>query len=124
MILFQCLFNVVVLFRYEFLERFLIVFFHAIQCKPNEILARLISKIYQYLWRCWEPGKHCSPSPCLAYASGLIHCQQIRPQPEIGNGNINNWTINFDVSQADLAKSQTATFTIQLAGAETASGES
>ncbi|KAG0146650.1 hypothetical protein CROQUDRAFT_62650 [Cronartium quercuum f. sp. fusiforme G11] len=46
----------------------------------------------------------------------------VRPHVVIGTGNINNWTVNFDVSACSLSKAKTATLTIQLAGAETAVG--
>lgn len=45
-----------------------------------------------------------------------------RTVQETGNGNINNWTISFDVAQSDLAGTSNATFTVQLAGAKTAAG--
>lgn len=46
----------------------------------------------------------------------------VRPVEEAGNGNINNWTVRFDTSQSDLQNTSNATFTIQLAGAKAASG--
>lgn len=39
-----------------------------------------------------------------------------------GDGNINNWTVTFDVAGADLDGAEEATFTIQLAAAKGASG--
>ncbi|KAL7270403.1 hypothetical protein RUND412_006891 [Rhizina undulata] len=42
--------------------------------------------------------------------------------PEIVTENINSWTINFDLTADDLKDKQTVTFTIQLAGAKTAAG--
>ena len=46
--------------------------------------------------------------------------------PDYGNGNINNWTVQFDLDSAEVSRSQypqqIATLTIQLAGAKTASG--
>ncbi|KAF2108041.1 polysaccharide lyase family 4 protein [Lophiotrema nucula] len=45
-----------------------------------------------------------------------------RPVQTAGHGEINNWTITFDVDKKDLAKKTEATFTIQLAGAKTAAG--
>ncbi|KAI1260331.1 polysaccharide lyase family 4 protein [Xylariaceae sp. FL1019] len=45
-----------------------------------------------------------------------------RPVQEAGHGEINNWTITFDVTQADLHDTSEATFTVQLAGAKTAAG--
>jgi rhamnogalacturonan endolyase len=44
----------------------------------------------------------------------------VRPEPYTEN--VNNWTILFDASEKDLRKKQSATFTIQLAGAKTAAG--
>ncbi|KAI1847371.1 hypothetical protein JX266_006596 [Neoarthrinium moseri] len=45
-----------------------------------------------------------------------------RPVQEAGHGQINNWTISFDAEARDLAGAATATFTVQLAGAKTAAG--
>jgi rhamnogalacturonan endolyase len=45
-----------------------------------------------------------------------------RPIEEAGHGQINNWTISFHVDECDLEKTKEATFTIQLAGAKTAAG--
>jgi rhamnogalacturonan endolyase len=45
-----------------------------------------------------------------------------RPKQVEGNGEINNWTITFDLNDKDLRKKSDATFTIQLAGAKGASG--
>lgn len=45
-----------------------------------------------------------------------------RPQQVAGHGEINNWTITFDVEHHDLAHKKDATFTVQLAGAKTAAG--
>jgi rhamnogalacturonan endolyase len=45
-----------------------------------------------------------------------------RPVQVEGDGQINNWTITFDASAADLAGTSEATFTIQLAGAKSAAG--
>jgi rhamnogalacturonan endolyase len=44
----------------------------------------------------------------------------LRPEPYYEN--VNNWTILFDLETQDYAKSQQATFTIQLAGAKSAAG--
>lgn len=41
---------------------------------------------------------------------------------DIYTKNMNNWTINFDLTANDLKKAKTATLTIQLAGAKTAAG--
>jgi rhamnogalacturonan endolyase len=46
----------------------------------------------------------------------------VRTQQVEGQGKINNWTISFDVSSKDLKKTSEATFTVQLAGAKTAAG--
>lgn len=45
-----------------------------------------------------------------------------RPVPEAGSGQVNNWTITFDLAADELEQTTTATFTIQLAGAKTAAG--
>jgi rhamnogalacturonan endolyase len=45
-----------------------------------------------------------------------------RPKQVEGNGEINNWTITFDLNDKDLRRKSTASFTIQLAGAKTAAG--
>ncbi|KAF7191455.1 Rhamnogalacturonate lyase B [Pseudocercospora fuligena] len=46
----------------------------------------------------------------------------IRTEPYAGNGNVNNWTIIFDTEAEKLEDKTIATFTIQLAGAKTAAG--
>jgi rhamnogalacturonan endolyase len=47
----------------------------------------------------------------------------LRPNTYVGNGNVNNWTLVFDLEQSQIpGKKKTATFTVQLAGAKTASG--
>lgn len=46
----------------------------------------------------------------------------LRPVQVEGDGNINNWTLTFDAEEADLKDTTEATFTIQLAGAKAASG--
>ncbi|KAJ1338107.1 rhamnogalacturonan endolyase [Microdochium nivale] len=47
----------------------------------------------------------------------------IRPgPPKYYTNNINNWTVTFDLSEADLASTKTATLTVQLAGTKTANG--
>jgi rhamnogalacturonan endolyase len=45
-----------------------------------------------------------------------------RPNQTAGHGEINNWTITFDLEKHEVADKQEATFTIQLAGAKTAAG--
>ncbi|KAK9770622.1 putative Polysaccharide lyase family 4 protein [Seiridium cardinale] len=45
-----------------------------------------------------------------------------RPVQEAGHGEINNWTITFEVEESDVKDTSEATFTIQLAGAKTAAG--
>lgn len=44
----------------------------------------------------------------------------LRPEPYYEN--VNNWTVLFDLKKKDYSKSKTATFTVQLAGAKTAAG--
>lgn len=46
----------------------------------------------------------------------------VRPTQVEGDGNINNWTVTFDVDDQALAGTTEAVFTIQLAGAKSASG--
>lgn len=43
-------------------------------------------------------------------------------EPKVGNGDVNNWTIKFDVNEEKIQKKREATFTVQLAGAKTAAG--
>jgi rhamnogalacturonan endolyase len=50
------------------------------------------------------------------------YSNSIRTVPYYGDGNVNNWTILFDLNRNDYARSKQATFTVQLAGAKTASG--
>jgi rhamnogalacturonan endolyase len=45
----------------------------------------------------------------------------LRPEPYYGDGNVNNWTISFDL-ETSLCNKHQATFTVQLAGAKTAAG--
>ncbi|KAF2005154.1 polysaccharide lyase family 4 protein [Amniculicola lignicola CBS 123094] len=45
-----------------------------------------------------------------------------RPEQTAGHGEINNWTITFDLDQHHLTRKTEATFTVQLAGAKTAAG--
>ncbi|KAF2166291.1 polysaccharide lyase family 4 protein [Zasmidium cellare ATCC 36951] len=45
-----------------------------------------------------------------------------RPEPVYGDGNINNWTVLFNVEEEQLLNKEKATFTVQLAGAKTAAG--
>jgi rhamnogalacturonan endolyase len=48
-----------------------------------------------------------------------------RPQPYYGTGDVNNWTVAFDVTTAQLQAhtvGAVGTFTVQLAGAKTAAG--
>ncbi|KAH7305894.1 family 4 polysaccharide lyase [Stachybotrys elegans] len=44
----------------------------------------------------------------------------LRPEPYYEN--VNNWTITFDLTQAQLEQAETATFTVQIAGTKTANG--
>ncbi|KAH8681587.1 galactose mutarotase-like domain-containing protein [Xylariales sp. PMI_506] len=46
----------------------------------------------------------------------------LRPEPYYGDGDVNNWTIAFDLSQSQFHGKSEATFTVQLAGAKTAAG--
>lgn len=46
----------------------------------------------------------------------------LRPQQEAGEGQVNNWTITFDTEEGTLHGMTIATFTVQLAGAKTAAG--
>ncbi|KAI1310900.1 rhamnogalacturonate lyase [Xylaria venustula] len=48
------------------------------------------------------------------------YANYLRPEPVYDN--VNNWTIRFDLAGAQVAGAQTATFTVQLAGAKTANG--
>ncbi|KAI2637180.1 polysaccharide lyase family 4 protein [Hypomontagnella submonticulosa] len=50
------------------------------------------------------------------------YANYVRPEPYIGNGNVNNWTIVFDLEKSQFYQRQQATFTVQLAGAKTAAG--
>ncbi|KAI1426184.1 rhamnogalacturonate lyase [Xylaria sp. FL1777] len=59
---------------------------------------------FNYIHWSWFPG----------YANYL------RPEPVYDK--VNNWTIRFDLSGAQLAGSPTATFTVELAGVKTANG--
>lgn len=45
-----------------------------------------------------------------------------RPEMVYGDGNINNWTILFDVAEEKLKNKEQARLTVQLAGAKTAAG--
>ncbi|GAW24546.1 hypothetical protein ANO14919_141330 [Xylariales sp. No.14919] len=64
------------------------------------------SEDFNYIHWSWFPG----------YANYLS------PQPVYDN--VNNWTIQFNLSSSQLSGSQKATFTIDLAGAKTANGNS
>ncbi|KAI8633402.1 polysaccharide lyase family 4 protein [Xylariaceae sp. FL1651] len=46
----------------------------------------------------------------------------LRPDTYVGNGNVNNWTLLFDIDDAQISDKDIATFTVQLAGAKTAAG--
>ncbi|RYP17000.1 hypothetical protein DL767_010094 [Monosporascus sp. MG133] len=50
------------------------------------------------------------------------YANHVRPEPYYGNGNVNNWTILFDLEAQQFEQKQQATFTVQLAGAKTAAG--
>ena len=45
-----------------------------------------------------------------------------RPIPYVGNGDVNNWTVVFDLERDQIDKKTKATFTVQLAGVKTAAG--
>ncbi|KAG9250921.1 family 4 polysaccharide lyase [Emericellopsis atlantica] len=45
-----------------------------------------------------------------------------RPETYVGTGDVNNWTISFDLEQEQIHRKRQATFTVQLAGAKTAAG--
>lgn len=73
-------------------------------------------------------GNHRRPEPyCeLCYSRGMS--SQVKAhytddfEPKVGNGDVNNWTIKFDVNEENIQKKREATFTVQLAGAKTAAG--
>ncbi|EEU44392.1 polysaccharide lyase family 4 [Fusarium vanettenii 77-13-4] len=46
----------------------------------------------------------------------------VRPEAYVGNGDVNNWTIAFDLKESQVKRKKQATFTVQLAGAKTAAG--
>ncbi|KAI6912597.1 rhamnogalacturonate lyase [Hortaea werneckii] len=46
----------------------------------------------------------------------------LREDPYCGDGDVNNWTVLFDVSKHALHKKSEATLTVQLSGAKTAAG--
>jgi rhamnogalacturonan endolyase len=46
----------------------------------------------------------------------------IRTVPYAGDGNVNNWTITFDLEQNQYQDATEGTFTVLLAGAKTAAG--
>ncbi|KAK6085713.1 rhamnogalacturonate lyase [Seiridium cupressi] len=46
----------------------------------------------------------------------------IRTTPYAGDGNVNNWTITFDLEQEQYQNATEGTFTVLLAGAKTAAG--
>ncbi|KAI1102276.1 polysaccharide lyase family 4 protein [Jackrogersella minutella] len=50
------------------------------------------------------------------------YANSLRSEPYYGNGNVNNWTIVFDLEKSQFYQKQQATFTVQLAGAKTAAG--
>ncbi|KAF2181108.1 polysaccharide lyase family 4 protein [Zopfia rhizophila CBS 207.26] len=63
------------------------------------------------------------PSKALNYVHWSVFGGQanyVRPKPVYDN--INNWTVSFDTKAPELRNKTTATFTIQLAGAKTAAG--
>lgn len=50
------------------------------------------------------------------------YANSLRPKPYAGNGDVNNWTVVFDLKQDQVERKRLGTFTVQLAGAKTASG--
>ncbi|KAH8655844.1 polysaccharide lyase family 4 protein [Xylariales sp. PMI_506] len=50
------------------------------------------------------------------------YANYFRPVQVEGDGNINNWTLTFELEDSQLRHTTDATFTIQLAGAKTAAG--
>lgn len=50
------------------------------------------------------------------------YANSLRPTSYYGDGNVNNWTIVFDLDKSQIEQKKTATFTVQLAGAKTAAG--
>lgn len=50
------------------------------------------------------------------------YANALRADPYYGDGSVNNWTVLFDLAAAQLAQKEQATFTVQLAGAKTAAG--
>ncbi|KAI9149362.1 putative rhamnogalacturonate lyase C [Paramyrothecium foliicola] len=45
-----------------------------------------------------------------------------RPEQYVGTGDVNNWTISFDLTEEQVRRKRQATLTVQLAGAKTAAG--
>lgn len=50
------------------------------------------------------------------------YANSVRPEPYYGNGDVNNWTVSFNLNEHDFRRKRRATFTVQLAGAKTAAG--
>lgn len=50
------------------------------------------------------------------------YANSLRTEAYYGDGNVNNWTIVFDLEKSQFYRKQQATFTVQLAGAKTAAG--
>ncbi|KAI1503967.1 rhamnogalacturonate lyase [Biscogniauxia marginata] len=50
------------------------------------------------------------------------YANSIRSEAYYGEGNVNNWTILFDLERDQFDQKSQATFTVQLAGAKTAAG--
>lgn len=46
----------------------------------------------------------------------------VRKEMYFGDGNVNNWTVLFNLEQHQIQQKREATFTVQLAGAKTAAG--
>ncbi|KAI3336328.1 polysaccharide lyase family 4 protein [Xylariaceae sp. AK1471] len=62
------------------------------------------AKDFNYIHWSWFPGNG----------------NYVRPKPYYDN--VNNWTIQFNLSNSQVTESKTATFTVDLAGAKTANG--
>lgn len=75
---------------------------------PNGVLFKVgestESEDFNYIHWSWFPG----------------YGNSVRPEPVYDN--VNNWTIQFNLSGPQLAGSRTATLTVDLAGAKTANG--
>ena len=50
------------------------------------------------------------------------YANYLRPEPYYGHGDVNNWTIAFDLTDDQIHRKRLATFTVQFAGVKTAAG--